>query len=41
LKGAPFTLDGKNIYKDETRGISIRLVAKRGDTYEIYVSNGE
>jgi M6 family metalloprotease-like protein len=41
LKGAPFTLKGKTIYKDEKRDISIRLVAKRGDNYEICVSNGE
>ena len=41
LKGAPFTLAGKNMYKDEKRDISIRLVAQRGDNYEIYVSNGE
>jgi M6 family metalloprotease-like protein len=40
LKGAPFTLEGKNIYKDEKRDISIRLVAQRGDTYEVHVSNG-
>ena len=41
LKGAPFTLGGKSMYKDEKRNISIRLVAQRGDNYEIYVSNGE
>lgn len=41
LRGAPFTLGGKNMYKDEKRDISIRLVAQRGDDYEVYVSNGE
>jgi hypothetical protein len=41
LKGAPFTLEGKNMYKDEKRDISIRLVAQGGDSYEIYVSNGK
>jgi M6 family metalloprotease-like protein len=41
LKGAPFTLEGKNIYKDKKRDISIRLVAQGGDDYEIYVSNGK
>jgi hypothetical protein len=41
LKGAPFTLGGKNLYKDKKRDISIRLVAQRGDNYEIYVSNGK
>ncbi len=41
LKSAPFNLEGKNMYRDEKRDISIRLVGKRGDTYEIYVSNGE
>jgi M6 family metalloprotease-like protein len=41
LKGVPFTLGGKNLYKDEKRDISIRIVAQRGDNYEIYVSNGE
>ena len=41
LEGAPFTLKGKNTYKDQKRDISIRLVAKRGDNYEIYVSNGK
>jgi M6 family metalloprotease-like protein len=41
LRGAPFTLEGKNIYRDEKRGISIRLVAKRGDSYKIDASNGK
>lgn len=41
LEDAPFTLKGKNTYKDQKREISIRLVAKRGDNYEIYVSNGK
>ena len=41
LEGAPFTLKGKNTYKDQKRDISIRLGAKRGDNYEIYVSNGK
>jgi M6 family metalloprotease-like protein len=41
LKGAPFILEGKNIYRDEKLDISIRLVAKRGENYEIYVSSGE
>jgi M6 family metalloprotease-like protein len=41
LKGAPFTLEGKNMYRDEKRDISMRLAAKRGDNYEISVSHGE
>lgn len=41
LRGAPFTLERKNIYGDEKRGISIRLIAKRGDSYKIDVSNGK
>lgn len=41
LKGAPFTLEGKNIYRDEKRGVSVRLLAKRGESYEIDVSNGK
>jgi M6 family metalloprotease-like protein len=41
LRGAPFTLGGKHMYKDEKRDISIRLGAQRGDNYEIYVSNGK
>jgi len=40
LKGAPFALEGKNTYRDEKRDISMRLVAQRGENYEIYVSNG-
>lgn len=41
LKGAPFTLEGKSIYKDEKQDISVRLVAQKGDNYEMYVSNGK
>jgi hypothetical protein len=41
LKGAPFTLEGKNSYRDKKRDISVKLAAKRGDNYKIYVSNGE
>jgi M6 family metalloprotease-like protein len=41
LKGAPFTLKGKNTYRDKKRDISIKLVAKRGQNYKISVSNGE
>ena len=40
LKGAPFTLEGKRLYTDEDRGISVRLVAQQGENYEIYVSHG-
>jgi M6 family metalloprotease-like protein len=41
LKGSPFTLEGKNTYREEKRGISIRLVARRGESYTIDVSNGK
>lgn len=41
LKGAPFTIEGEKTYGDEKRGISVNLIAKRGSSYEISVSNGE
>lgn len=41
LKGAPFTLGGKNAYRDEKRDISIRIIARNGENCEIQVSNGK
>jgi len=40
LKGAPFTLTGRSTYRDEKRRVSVRLLARKGEYYEIYVSNG-
>lgn len=40
LRGAPFTPEGKSEYRDEERGISIKLTAKKDRAYKVHVSNG-
>jgi hypothetical protein len=41
LKGAPFTPQGKNTYRDEQRRITVEIVAQKGNDYEIRVSYGK
>ena len=39
LKGAPFTLEGRNSYEDEKHHISVRIIGRKDDDYKILVSN--
>ncbi len=41
LKGAAFTPGEKGLNRDEKRGVSIRVPARKGDSCEVEVVNGE
>jgi M6 family metalloprotease-like protein len=40
LRGAPFTPAGKSTFQDRERGVSVKLLAQRGDACQIAVANG-
>ena len=40
LKGAPFAPGGKDAYTDSARGVSVRVLAQKGQSYEVAVSHG-
>jgi hypothetical protein len=41
LKGAPFRPGAKDTYQDARRGVTVRILAQKGDSYELAVSNGK
>ena len=40
LKAAPFRPGAKDAYQDARRGVTVRILAQKGDNYELAVSNG-
>ncbi len=40
LKGTPFRPGVRGTYQDARRGVTVRIPAQKGDSYELAVSNG-
>jgi hypothetical protein len=41
LRASPFTPDRESAYQDDKRDVSVKVIAQRGESYEIQVSNGK